>query len=86
MRAVNKFIIIKSIKEEVKPNESGLILTEKHQDDIRYRKAEVRSVGNNVEGVATGDIIYYDRHAGYGIDFDGEFLQVIKEHDVVVVL
>jgi len=86
MRAVNKFIIIKSIKEEVKPNESGLILTEKHQDDIRYRKAEVRSVGNYVEGIAPGDNIYYDRHAGYGIDFDGEYLQVIKEQDVVVVL
>jgi len=86
MKAVNKFIIIKSIKEDIKPEKSGLILTEKHQDDIRYRKAEVRSVGNNVEGVAAGDIIYYDRHAGYGIDFDGEFLQVIKEHDVVVVL
>ena len=86
MRAVNKFIIIKSIKEEIKPNESGLILSEKHQDDIRYRKAEVRSVGNYVEGITTGDNIYYDRHAGYGIDFDGEYLQVIKEQDVVVVL
>lgn len=86
MKAVNKFIIIKSIKEEVKPNKSGLILSEKHQDDIRYRKAEVRSVGNYVEGIAPGDNIYFDRHAGYGIEFDGEYLQVIKEHDVVVVL
>lgn len=86
MKAVNKFIIIKSIKEEVKPNKSGLILSEKHQDDIRYRKAEVRSVGNYVEGIAPGDNIYFDRHAGYGIEFDGEYLQVIKEQDVVVVL
>lgn len=86
MRAVNKYIIIKSIKEEVKPLESGLILTEKHQDDIRYRKAEVRSIGNNVEGVSAGDYIYYDKHAGYGIDYDGELLQVIKDQDVVVVL
>lgn len=86
MKAVNKFIIIKSIKEEIKPNKSGLILSEKHQDDIRYRKAEVRSVGNYVEGITTGDNIYYDRHSGYGIEFDGEYLQVIKEQDVVVVL
>ena len=76
MRAVNKFIIIKSIKEEVKPNQSGLILSEKHQDDIRYRKAEVRSVGNYVEGITAGDNIYYDRHAGYGIEFDGVNTQV----------
>jgi co-chaperonin GroES (HSP10) len=86
MKAVNKFIIIKSIKEEVKPNKSGLILTEKHQDEIRYRKAEVRSVGNYVEGIIAGDSIYYDRHAGYGIEYEGEYLQVIKEQDVVVVL
>lgn len=86
MKAVNKFIIIKLIKEEVKPNKSGLILSEKHQDDIRYRKAEVRSVGNYVEGITPGDNIYFDRHAGYGIEFDGEYLQVIKEQDVVVVL
>lgn len=86
MKAVNKFIIIKSIKEEVKPNKSGLILNEKHQDDIRYTKATVRSVGNYVEGITTGDNIYYDRHAGYGIEFEGEYLQVIKEQDVVVVL
>ena len=86
MKAVNKFIIIKSIKEEVKPNKSGLILTEKHQDEIRYRKAEVRSVGNYVEGITAGDSIYYDRHAGYGIEYEGEYLQVIKEQDVVVVL
>ena len=86
MQAVNKFIIIKSSKEEIKPNKSGLILTEKHQDDIRYRKAEVRSVGNYVEGITTGDSIYYDRFAGYGVDYDGELLHVIKEQDVVVVL
>jgi len=86
MKAVNKFIIIKLIKEEIKPSESGLILTEKHQDEIRYRKAEVCSVGNYVEGVIAGDYIYYDRFAGYGIDYNGELLHVIKEQDVVVVL
>ena len=86
MKAVNKYIIIKTVKEEIKPNNTGLILTEKHQDDIRYRKAEVRSVGNYVEGITTGDHIYYDRHSGYGIEFGGEYLQVIKEQDVVVIL
>ncbi len=86
MRAVNKYIIIKPIKEEVKPNKSGLIITEKHQDEIRYRKAQVKSVGNYVEGISKGDEIFYDRFAGYGIDFDNEYLQVIKEQDVVVVL
>lgn len=86
MQAVNKYIIIRPIKEKIQPSKSGLILTEKHQDDIRYRKAEVCTVGNYVEGVVPGDNIYYDKHAGYGIDYNGEYLQVIKEQDVVVVL
>ena len=85
MRAVNKYLIIDRIKDEpIKKN--GLILTDKHQDEIRYRKAKVRSVGTNVEGISTDDLIYYDRHAGYGIEYEGELLFVIKEQDVVVVL
>jgi len=86
MQAVNKYIIIRPIKEKIQPSKSGLILTEKHQDDIRYRKAEVCTVGNYVEGISPGNNIYYDKHAGYGIDYNGEYLQVIKEQDVVVVL
>ena len=85
MKAVNKYIIIDRIKEpQIKKN--GLILSDKHQDEIRYRKAKVCSVGTNVEGISTDDIIYYDRHAGYGIDYEGKYLFVIKEQDVVVVL
>lgn len=86
MKAVNKYIIINPIKEEVKPNKSGLILTEKHQEDVRYRKAGVVSVGNLVEGLEVTQEIYYDKHAGYGIEFNGEFFQVIKEQDVIAVL
>ena len=86
MRAVNKYIIIKPIKEEVKPNKSGLIITDKHQNDIRYKKAEVISVGNSISGLNKGDTIYYDKHAGYGIEFEKKYYLVIKEQDVVVVL
>tara|TARA_R110000772_G_scaffold248574_2_gene362669 strand:- start:2124 stop:2381 length:258 start_codon:yes stop_codon:yes gene_type:complete len=85
MKAVNKYIIIDRIKDQqIKKN--GLILTDKHQDEIRYRKAKVCSVGTNVEGISRDDIIYYDRHAGYGIEHDDKLLFVIKEQDVVVVL
>ena len=86
MKAVNNFVIIDAIKEEVKPAESGLILTEKHQNDIRYKKAKVVSVGTSVSGLNEGDTIYYDKHAGYGIEFEKGYYLVIKEQDVVVVL
>mgnify|MGYP000066544489 FL=1 len=85
MRAVNKYIIIKPTKKEpLKKN--GLLLTEKFQEEIRYKEATVEAVGNYVEGVKKGDQIYYDKHAGYGIEYEDSLLQVIKEQDVVVVL
>lgn len=86
MKAVNKYIIIELIKEEAQPNESGLILTDKHQNDIRYKKAKIYSIGNYVEGLSKGDEIYFDKHAGYGIEYKNKYFQVIKENDVVVVL
>jgi len=86
MKAVNRYIIIEKLKEKVKPNKSGLILTEQHQNDIRYQKAKVMSVGNLIEGLAPEMEIYFDKHAGYGIEFDDKLFYVIKEQDVIAVL
>jgi co-chaperonin GroES (HSP10) len=86
MKAVNRYIIIEKLKEKVKPNKSGLILTEQHQNDIRYQKAKVISVGNLIEGLQPNIEIYYDKHAGYGIEFDDKLFYVIKEQDVIAVL
>jgi len=86
MKAVNRYIIIEKLKEEVKPNKSGLILTEQHQNDIRYQKAKVISVGNLIEGLTPEMEIYFDKHAGYGIEFDDKLFYVIKEQDVIAVL
>lgn len=85
MQAINRYIIIDRIKEEPKKT-NGLLLNEKHQDDVRYRKAKIMSAGNLVEGLKSDDLIYYDKHAGYGIEFDGKLYFVIKEQDVIVVL
>ena len=32
------------------------------------------------------DIIFYDRHAGFSVDIDGDSFKIIKEQDVVIVL
>ncbi len=86
MKAVNRYIIIEKIKEKVKPNKSGLILTEQHQNDIRYQKAKIISVGNLIEGLKPKAEIYFDKHAGYGVEFDNKLFYVIKEQDVIAVL
>ena len=83
MKAVNHYLIIDMIKEE--PKVGGLILTEQTDEDNRYLKAKVVSIGNNVEGIEEGDIIYYDKHAGHGIQHKDKFYGVIKQQDVVLI-
>ena len=84
MQAVNNYIIINPIKEDIK-EEEGLLIIYQHVDDIRYLKANVISIGNLTEGIKVGDTIYYDRRAGHGIEYDNNLYQVIKQQDVVLV-
>ena len=84
MKAVNHYLIIEAIKEEPK-KVGGLILTEETDEDNRYGKAKVISIGNNVEGIEENDVIYYDKHAGHGIQHKDKFYYVIKQMDVVLI-
>ena len=84
MKAVNHYLIIEIIKDEEK-KVAGLILTEEIDDDNRYLKAKVISIGDNVEGINEEDIIYYDKHAGHGIQHKDKFYHVIKQMDVVLI-
>ena len=84
MKAVNHYIIIDLIKNEPKKL-GGLILTDETDKDNRYNKAKVLSIGNNVEGILEGDVIYYDKHAGHGIQHKDKFYYVIKQMDVVLI-
>ena len=83
MKAVNNYLIIDMIKEE--PKVGGLILTEQTDEDNRYLKAKVVSIGNLVEGIQENDTIYYDKHAGHGIQHKDKFYGVIKQMDVVLI-
>ena len=77
MQAVNNYIIVQKIKIEQK-KVAGLIMTEKTDDDNRYIKANVISVGNLVEGINEKDIVYYDKHAGHGVQYKETLYQVIR--------
>ena len=84
MKAVNHYIIIDLIKNEPK-KVAGLILTEETDEDNRYLKGKVISIGNNVVGINEEDVVYYDRHAGHGIQHKDKFYYVIKQMDVVLI-
>ena len=84
MQAVNNYIIVEKIKQGPK-KVGGLILTEDIDEDNRYIKAKAISVGNLVEGIKEKDVIYYDKHAGHGIQHKDKFYHVIKQMDVVLI-
>ena len=84
MKAVNHYLVIERIKDE--PTKvGGLILTDQTDEDNRYLKAKVISIGDNVEGIKEDDIIHYDKHAGHGIQHKDTFYHVIKQMDVVLI-
>ena len=84
MKAVNNYIIVENIKREPKKI-AGLILTEDVDSDNRYIKAKVISVGNLVEGIEDNDTVYYDKHAGHGIQYKDILYHVIISRDVVLI-
>ena len=86
MKAIGNNIIITPEKVTSEKTKGGLLLVKKDRENIRYTKAEVNSVSEDIKGLKQGDQIYYDRHAGHIIEFDKEQFTVIKIQDVVVVL
>ena len=84
MKAINYYIIIEKIKEEPK-TVNGLLITDDIKKDVRYSKGKVISFGEETKGLKKDDIIYYNKHAGHGIEFDNKLFHVIKQQDVVLV-
>ena len=84
MKAVNHYIVIKNIKTEPK-TVAGLIVTDQTDVDNRYIKAKVISTGNLVEGIKDNDVVYYDKHAGHGVQYKETLYHVIKSMDVVLI-
>ena len=84
MRAINDYVIVDIIKEGPK-KVGGLILTDEVDETNRYKKANIVSVGNMVEIVTKGDIIYYDAMAGHDISYENDMYRVIRMRDIVIV-
>ena len=83
MKAVNYYLIVEKIKES--KTVGGLLITDDLDEDNRYTKAKVISVGNIVEGIKENDIIYYDNQAGHSINYKDILYYVIKVGDVVLI-
>ena len=84
MKAVNNYVVVENIKIEPK-KVAGLIMTEDIDEDNRYIKANVISTGNLVEGIKDQDVVYYDKHAGHGVQYKDILYHVIRSGDVVLI-
>ena len=84
MQAINHFIVIEKIKEAPK-NIGGLEITQSQNNDIRYLRGKVISVGNKIDFLNEGDVVMYDKHAGHGINWKEEHYFVITINDLVIV-
>jgi co-chaperonin GroES (HSP10) len=84
MQAINDYVIIDVAKEGPK-KVGGLILTEEVDETNRYKKGKIISVGNMVEIVTRGDVIYYDALAGHDISYKDKMYRVIRMRDIVIV-
>lgn len=85
MKPIGKNIIVREISEEVK-TDSGLFLSGKDIDAMRYKKGVVIEPGTDVEFIKKDDVIYYDKSHGFTLLFENNPLTVIQECHVVAVL
>ena len=87
MKAIGNNIIIKTDKiKSTEKTTGGLLLIEKDREDLRYQKATIISISDDIKSLKKKDKIYYDKTAGFGIEFEKNKFKVIKLQDVVVVL
>ena len=86
MKALGRNLIIQKIEEGTTETKGGLLLAETHKEDIRYIKAKIIDVGDELDILKKEDTIFYDKHAGHKIEIENKSYHVIKSHDVVVVL
>ena len=85
MIAINKYIIVDRIIEEMK-TDSGLMLSGDDRDEFRYKKAKVVVPVTSVDTIKKDDIIYYDKSSGHTMVLEDKKYTIILERDVVVVL
>jgi co-chaperonin GroES (HSP10) len=85
MKPVGKYIVIKTLDEEIRTN-SGLLLSASDVDEFRYKKGKVVKPGTDVTVIGENELIYYDKNAGWTMIIDEEPYTIIQERDVVVVL
>ena len=85
MRAINKYLIVKKVKEEAVTS-GGLLMSQAEAAEFRYQIGVVLTPGTLVDHIKEGETIYFDKVHAFDIKIDGEMLTIVQEKDIVVVL
>ncbi len=85
MKPIGRYILIKTVEEEVVTS-SGLLLSADEANQMRYKKGVVVAPGSDVTVINKDDSIYYDKRAGFTMMIGAETYTIITQGDVVVVL
>lgn len=85
MTPIGKYLVIKTIEEEIK-TESGILLTGEDANQMRYKRGLVIEPGTDVLTITKGNEIYYDKNHGFTMIIKDVQYTIIRESDVVVVL
>lgn len=85
MKPIGKYIVVKTIDEEIK-TESGLILSGEDTNQLRYKKGKVIEPGTDVSVIKKDDELYYDKGHSFTMLINDVQYTIISERDVVVVL
>jgi co-chaperonin GroES (HSP10) len=85
MTPIGKYIVIKTVDEEIK-TQSGLFLSGEDTNQFRYKKGTVVAPGTDVTTIKSDDTIYYDKGHSFTMLISDVQYTIIRESDVVVVL
>ena len=76
MKPIGKYIVIKTIEEEIK-TKSGLLLSSEDANQLRYKKGLVVKPGSDVSVIKEKDNIYYDKRAGFSLLINEKIYTII---------
>lgn len=82
MKVVLSNILVKEIKEDVKSS-SGIILG--NGSDVKFHRGVIEAVGENIDKVKPGDVVHFDRHRIYPINYNGQEYLVMNYENIVIV-
>jgi len=84
MKATGENVILSHIKEQIK-SKHGLDLTNELINEQKYYRANVLAIGDKVQNILVGDVVWYDITRSTRVMVDGEDLTLINYQNIAII-